>query len=265
MAEILAFIRRDVLILRSYPAQLYTPFVSAVIAVASFAYIARLVDPHSPLREGGHAVPYMTYVVINLAFMLLLTTAFNSLATSLRRDQLTGTLQAMFTTGASSTLIVLGSMVWPMLFGTIQAVCYLALGIAFGMRLENCNVPMLIMFAFLGPACMSLLGIIAGAVVIRFRQSAPTSFIIGNGAALLAGVLFPIRLLPIPLQMLSWLLPTSHALSGFRAAVLGAPAQAMLGDAAWLGAATLVLLPTAFVLFARALEVAKFDGTLASY
>jgi ABC-2 type transport system permease protein len=264
MAEALAFIHRDMLIARRYPSTLFMPFFSAIVSVATFAYMSRLVS-HSALEQGGRTVPYLTYVVINLAFMLLLSTALNSLSTNIRRDQLTGTLQAMFATGARNSTIALGSMLWPLAFGILQAMFYFVVGVAFGMRVHGSNLPMLILFAVLGTAYMGMLGVMAAAVVIQFKQSPPSSLLVGSGAALLAGVLFPVKLLPLPLQIISWLLPMTHALNGFRGAVLGLPAQAVWPDALWLALATAVLTPIALLWFTRAVEVAKFDGTLASY
>lgn len=264
MAEALAFIHRDFLIARRYPSTLVMPFFSAIISVATFAYMARLVS-HSALTEGGRTVPYLTYVVINLAYMLLLTTALNALSTNIRRDQLTGTLQAMFATGARNSTIALGSMLWPLMFGILQAMFYFVVGIGFGMRIHDSNLVMLLFFALLGTGCMGMLGVMAAAVVIQYKQSPPSTFLVGSGGALLAGVLFPIQLLPAPLQIVSWLLPMTHALNGFRAAVLGLPAQSMLPDALWLAIATAVLTPLALLWFTRAVDVAKFDGTLASY
>lgn len=264
MAETLAFIHRDFLIARRYPSTLLMPFFSAIISIATFAYMGKLIS-HTALVEGGRTVPYLTYVVINLAFMLLLTTALNSLSTNIRRDQLTGTLQAMFATGARNSTIALGSMLWPLVFGIVQAMFYFVVGMAFGMRVHDSNLPMLVLFALLGMGCMGTLGMMAAAVVIQYKQSPPSSFLVGSGGALLAGVLFPIHLLPAPLQIVSWMLPMTHALNGFRAAVLGLPARSMLPDALWLAVATAVLAPLSLLWFRRAVEVAKFDGTLASY
>ncbi len=265
MHVLLAFVTRDIRLALSYPMSLVMPFVSIVITVAGFAYMARLVNPAAPLQSSGHQVGYFTYVVINLAFMLLLTSALQSVAQSLRRDQYAGTLEAMFATRIHYGFITVGSGLWPMLLGIVQVAFYFLIAGLFGLRLHDVNIGALALFTLLGVACMSALGIVAAAVVIRFKQSPPSALFVGGGAVLLTGVLFPIRLLPVPLQIVSWLLPMTHALNGFRAAMLGESLSLVAPDLIWLAVATALLLPVSALVFTRWIEQAKFDGTLAAY
>jgi ABC-2 type transport system permease protein len=265
MHKILAFVGRDARLALSYPFTFWMQFASVLITVAGFYYMARLVRPSASLGMGGRTIDYFTYVVVNLAFMLLLTTALQAFSQTLRRDQVAGTLEAIFVTPTGIWLIVLASGGWPLLFGMLQTLAYFVFAFLFGLRFANVDAATLAIFLVLGMLSMAALGILGGAVVIRYKQTPPSTFLVGSAAALLTGVLFPISLLPRPLQVLSWLLPMTHALNGFRAAMIGAPPVTVAGDAIWLGAASLFLIPAALTLFARAYDVTRREASLGYY
>lgn len=265
MPAIAAFVERDVKLGLSYPSTLLMPFVSAVVTVWGFAFLARIVNPHAPLDAGNHRIDYFTYVIVNLAFMLLLNTALQAVPAALRRDQVAGTLETMVASPTPLIAMVIASAVWPIFFAILQASAYLLCAAAFGLQLSHVDVRLLFLFLLLGVSCTSALGVLFAAGVIAFKQQPPFTLMSGTAATLLAGVLFPISLLPAPLRMLSWLLPLTHALRGLRAAVAGAPAAPVLGDALWLTIASAVLLPAACAALSAALNRAKCEGTLSAY
>ncbi|MGZ3531018.1 MAG: ABC transporter permease [Vulcanimicrobiaceae bacterium] len=265
MTKFLAFVERDFRLTLSYPVALWMPFASIAVTVAGFAYMSRLINPHVNLGAGARHVDYFSYVVINLAFMLLQTSALRAFSDTLRRDQLAGTLEAIFATRTNPTLIAFASGIWPMLVAAAQTIFYFIVAWTFGLRLHEIDVEAVALFLILGAACMALLGVIGAAIVLRFRQAPPSTFLVGSASALLTGVLFPVALLPAPLRVVSWLLPMTHSLSGLRAAMLGTNFSAVRPDALWLVAAIVILLPAAVFAFVRSLEQAKTEGTLASY
>jgi ABC-2 type transport system permease protein len=265
MNRIAAFVERDMRLALSYPSTLITPFLSAVVTVGGFAYLARIVNPQAPLDAGGRHIDYFTYVALNFTFMVLLNASLQSIPAALRRDQLCGTLESMIASPARLFTIVLGSAAWPIVFALLQAAAYVGCAMFFGLRLTNVDVPLLAQFVILGMACTAAIGVIAAAAVIAFKQAPPSSLFVGSAATLLAGVLFPVSLLPRPLQLVSWALPLTHALHGVRAAMTGASYGAASADAVWLICATLLLGPAAFFALRFAMNYAKTDGSLSSY
>ena len=263
MHKIVAIMARDARLSLSYPFSFFMQFASVFITVAGFYYMAVLVKPSASLGMQGRTLDYFTYVVVNLAFMLILSTSLQAFSATLRRDQVAGTLEAIFVTPTGVWLIALASGAWPLLIGAAQAIAYFVFAFFFGLRLQAVNVQTLGLFLVLGLACMASLGIMGAAIVIRFKQQPPSSFLVGSAAALLTGVLFPVSLLPAPLQVLSWLLPMTHALTGFRGALTGVGPDALAGDLIWLAVAGAILLPVSLYCFSWALETAKRDGTLA--
>ncbi|HEY9180574.1 MAG TPA: ABC transporter permease, partial [Candidatus Baltobacteraceae bacterium] len=206
-----AFLARDLLLTLSYPSTIGAPLASAVVTVFGFAFISRIVSSHAPLDAGGRHIDYFTYVVVNLAFMLLLNTALRAVPAALRRDQVAGTLEPMFASPTSITAMVVGSAAWPLLFACIQAALYFASGAVLGLHYQDMNVALLAVMLLLSCACTGALSVFGAAAVIAFKQQPPFSLMAGTAATLLAGVLFPVSLLPQPLRVLSWLLPLTHA------------------------------------------------------
>lgn len=264
MRKIFAFVQRDVRLALSYPSSLTMPFASILFTVGGFSILARIVSPHATLESGRH-LDYFTYVVVNLTFMVVINTAVSAVSAAIRRDQTCGTLEPIVATPTSLVEIVLASAAWPLVFAALQALVYFACGFLFGMRIGSVNVPLLVEFLILGVACGASLGAIASAFVIAFKQPAPLNVVMGSAVTFLTGVLFPVSLLPYPLQIVSWLLPLTHALRGLRAAISGSAFATGAGDAWWLAVATLLLFPTALLALHIAIVRAKTDGSLSAY
>ena len=260
-----AFLERDIRLAMSYPSTLFMPFASVAVTVGGFSLLAHIVSPHAPLDAGGRHVDYFTYVVVNLAFMSLLNAAMQSVPNALRRDQVAGTLESMLAAPTPLAVTVAGSALWPVIFASMQVGMFLLCGSLLGMRLHEVNGGLLALFLVLGTACVGLVGVIAAAAVIAFKQSPPSALLVGGAATLLAGVLFPVSLLPVPLQVVSWMLPLTHALRGLRAAASGAQAAGVTGDAWWLALATALLFPLAWLALSLSIRHAKNNGSLSGY
>jgi ABC-2 type transport system permease protein len=265
MTRLGAFFERDIRLAFAYPYGLVMPFLSIIVTVAGFAYLSRLVDPHAQLRSAHEPLTYFSYVVVNLAFMLLLNGALQAVAGAIRRDQVAGTLDAVLATPAGLGHLLAGSTLWPVAFAALQAAFYLACGAAFGLHLPAVDAAGFAVVLVLSMACMVALGGLGAAVVIRYKQNPPSSLLAGGAAAMLSGALFPVSLLPVPLRDLSWMLPLTHALNGLRAALSGAGFIALAPDVLWMAATTAILGPLSLAVFSHAVRLARKDGTLSSY
>jgi ABC-2 type transport system permease protein len=265
MSAVFAVLRRDAIVAFSYPLGFWMPWISIAVSVASFAYVSKLVAPSQALGTHGKTATYFSYVIVNLAYTVLLSSALQSFANMIRRDQLTGTLESILVSATPIHVVALSSGLWSLAISALQAAYYLGLGAVFGLDLPRANVPALLVFLGLSVACMAALGLMASAVVIAYKQAPPSGMLVGGAASLLAGVLFPVTLLPAPLRVVAWFLPLTHALAGIRGAMNGGTLVELAGDAVWLVAATALLLPLALLLLRSLLERAKQAGSLAYY
>ncbi|HTU80901.1 MAG TPA: ABC transporter permease [Candidatus Acidoferrales bacterium] len=255
---------RDARLMMSYRVAFFLGWFAIVASVVGLWFVSKLV-PESAVFGNGRMATYFNYAVVNVAFVTLQSTALLCFENSIRNEQVYGTFEAVLATPTSVSLVVLAASAWAFTFALIQVALYLSVAMLLGLDLHHVNLASLAIFLILSITATVPIGIIGAAVVVRFKQTAPTQSIFGRASTVLAGVLFPVSLLPFWLQGVSWMLPLTHALAGIRGAFDGLSLQALSSDAIWLSAATLVLLPCSLYAFRAAVVRAKADGTLGQY
>lgn len=260
-----AIFKRDAKIAFSYEAQLVIQWAATISQVVITFFIAWMVPPSPRFGVNGHSGSFFTYAIVNLAFVTLQSTALVSFGKTIRDGQLQGTLEAILTTPTSLPVIVFSGGLWAFAFTGMTSLGMLALGVLLGLDLSHTNVATLVLFLVLTILALSPLGVLSAAATMVFKQSAPFEFALSTLSYMFSGVYLPVSLLPHPLQVLGWLLPITHSLNGFRAAVYGLPPAAVAGDALWLTIAIIVLVPISLAVFERAVNQAKSDGSLGGY
>jgi ABC-2 type transport system permease protein len=265
MRKSAAIFRRDAGLALSYDISFFTNWFQLAVQVLSFYFISKLIGPSTKFGFGGHISSYFDYTIVNLAFVRFQQTAIQCFQDAIRQDQFAGTLEVIIATPTSLPVIILSRGLWAFTLTFMQVSVLLGLAVLFGLKLNHVNVLTAFVFTLLTIACMSPLGVMSSASIMTFKQTGGTNFVVGSLTQLLGGVLFPVSILPLPLQYLSWALPITHALNGIRGAVHGASLAQLAPEAVWLAIASAILLPISLWLFGRAVERAKIDGTLGHY
>ncbi len=137
--------------------------------------------------------------------------------------------------------------------------------VGFGLELSISFSSLLVLIVAV-PASFGLfaaVGVVVAAFTIVFKQVATLVAFATVGIAVLAGVYFPLSLLPGWLEAIARALPFSWALDVLRAALLGGDPS--LGKLALLIAFCAIAVPGAMAIFAAAVDHAKRAGTLAQY
>jgi ABC-type multidrug transport system permease subunit len=265
LAQAGAIFRRDAMLAVSYEAGFALQWIATIAQVVVTFFIASLVPPSPHFGYDGRTAPFFSYALVNLAFATLQSTALSSFGRTLRDSQLQGTLEALLATPAAIPVIVLSGSLWAFTLTVLTAATMLLVGVVFGLDLRHANLVTLALFLILTIAALSPLGVLSAAATIVLKQNAPFDVALNLLTYLAAGVYLPVSLLPHPLQLVSWLLPITHALAGFRAAVAGASLTATASDAIWLAIAAALLVPVSLRAFGNAVSRAKSDGTLGTY
>ena len=260
-----AMFKRDAALALSYDLSFWMNWLSIAVQVLSFYFISRLIGPSPRYGFGGQTATYFDYVIVNLAFVRFQVTSIQCFQNGIRDDQLLGTLEAIIATPTSLALVILSRGLWAFTLTIMQAIVFLVLAVPLGANFGHLNALSVIVFTLLTIACMSPLGVMSAASIMTFKQAGGTQFVMGSLTQLLGGVIFPISILPLPLQYISWLLPITHALNGIRGAIHGASLSQLAPDAIWLTLASALLLPISLWSFSRAVERAKIEGTLGQY
>jgi len=255
---------RDARLAVSYPASFWIQWLNILVSITMAFFLARLFGSSPKFGFHGPA-SYFFFLAVNLAFVRFQQTALMSFSQGIRDAQTAGTLEVILATPTRLPVIVLSAGLWAFGFTALQTAVYLAVATLFGLDLQHTNMPAAATFLFLTVTCLSTLGVMAAAAVMTFKQVGPLDFMMAGATNLFGGVYFPLSILPVPLQLVGWMLPITHALSGIRGALRGESLLQLMPDALWLGVATIVLLPISLVMFAGAVRRAKVDGTLGQY
>jgi len=263
LRAMLALVRRDYGVVRSYRLVLVMDLVFGVLNLILFFFISRTFDGAATAPLGG-APDYFAFVVVGIVVTLVVEAAIASLATRVREEQLTGTLELLAAQPVTPTEVSLGMNGLQFLFATLRIALYLLLaGLWLGLDLSNASWPgFVIMLAAIWVAMLSL-GILAGAVVIVLKRGDSLVGLAVFGMALLSGAFFPVSVLPDWLEPISKLVPTRYAYDGIRSALY--TGEGWAGDALFLVAFGAVFLPLAIWAFGRALAAAKRAGSLSQY
>jgi ABC-2 type transport system permease protein len=255
---------RDARLAVAYPASFWLQWLNIIVSITMAFFLSRLFG--SSPKFGFHgAQSYFFFLTVNLAFVRFQQTALMSFAQGIRDAQTAGTLEVILATPTRLPIIVLSAGLWAFGFTALQTAVYLAIAVLFGLDLQHANVIVAAIFIALTVTCLSTVGVMAAAAVMTFKQVGPLDFLMAGATNLFGGVYFPLSMLPVPLQVIGWMLPITHALSGIRGALHGDTLTQLMPEFIWLSVATVILLPVSLVIFGSAVRRAKIDGTLGQY
>jgi ABC-2 type transport system permease protein len=239
MSVATAFLKRDVSMALSYRMSFVLRIFGIFFSVASFYFLSRLFGGAMVSQLDQYGGDYFSFVLIGLAFI----------------------------SPTRLSTILLSSSLWSYLQTTINVIIYLIIGaLVFGFNVSQANFITAIVVLILSIVSFSGFGILSAAVVLVIKQGDPISWLFGSFSTLLAGVYYPISVLPGWLTPLSHALPMTYALDAMRLAMLkGASLYDVRLDVMVLLGFSVVLTPIAFYAFKLALKRAKIEGSLIQY
>ncbi|MCD6014681.1 MAG: transporter permease [Solirubrobacterales bacterium] len=260
---ILAIVRRDYLVRRSYRLAIGMDLVFGVMNLLLFYFISRTFEDAATAPLGG-APDYFAFAVVGMAVTLVVQAAITGLAVRVREEQLTGTLETLVAQPLTATEMSLGLCGVSFVFAMLRTAFYLLVaGLLLGLDLAGADWSgFAIVLLATWPAMVSL-GILSGAVVmvVKRGQGVMGMFVFGMG--LLSGAFFPVTVLPDWLEPVGAVVPTRFAYDGIRGALY--QGSGWLADALMLVLFGAVFLPLAILAFAAAFKAAKRSGSLSQY
>lgn len=265
--RILAFLVRDFFIATSYRLSFLLQLSGVFFAVTSFYFLSRLFG-QSPELLAEYGGDYLSFAVVGLALMSYFHTSFQSFATSIRNEQVQGTLEAVLLTPTGVATFAVASSAWDFLWSTWTAAVYIGFGwLLFGVEIRG-SLALGLGLLLLTILVFSSLGVLSASFVMVFKRGDPMAFVLGGLSAMLGGVFYPVRVLPEWLQSLAALLPITHALDGLRRVLLtGATASDPMvqRDIMVLLLFGAVATPASLLAFRAAVKLARREGTLVQY
>ncbi len=260
---VLALVRRDYLLTRSYRNTFLLELLFGVINLAVYYFISKTFGGVNPGQLQG-APSYFDFAAVGIIMTVVIGATSTEVATVVRQEQLTGTLETLFIQPLTTAEVALGLVGLPFLFAMVRAAFYLAIAAIFlGLDVSNASWIGAGLTLVVTAGAMAALGIAGGAFVLVAKRGDLMSAMILFAMGFVSGAVFPVSVLPAWVQPIGKVVPTRFAFDGVRDALF--QGTGWLGDVLALSLFVVICLPLAIWLFAGALDWSKRRGSLAQY
>jgi ABC-2 type transport system permease protein len=262
-----AFVKRDFCTAASYRTSFVMQLAGILFQVALFYFVARLFGAAMNPSMQRYGNDYFAFLLIGVALSDYLGLSLNTFSASIREGQGNGTLELMLLSPTGLPTILVASSLWVYIFTSVRVMLYLVAGIVlFGVQLGPVDPLAAGMVLLSSVACFAGLGVISASFVIVLKRGDPLLWALGSLSTLLAGVFYPVEVLPEWLQAGSRLLPLTYSLEAMRLALMqGYSLPQIWPDVGILIGFSVVLLPLGFWSFRLAVRKAKADGSLTQF
>jgi len=262
VTAVLALMRRDYLMTRSYRFAFVSDVVWGLVELGVYFFLSKVVGA-VPAASLGAAPTYFAFALAGVLMATMIGAATGAIAAGLRDEQLTGTLELLLAQPFGVTALALGVSSFPMAFAIVRVSAYLTLCLTFLNLSGNTDWLGVAVILIVSGLAFIGLGVITAAVTIVFKRGVLLADLLVFAMTFISGSLFPVSVLPSWLQPIGRLMPTKQALDGFRHALFsngGWEKQALI----LLGVA-IVLVPFSIGSLGFAVKYSRRQGTLSQY
>lgn len=260
-AAIGGVVARDAALYFSYRTAVLTQIFSAVFSVTLFYYMSRLVtvDSFSPDR-------YFGYVVIGLVILQAVTGTVALLPAAVRGELVAGTFERLVLSPFGAVGGVLSMIIFPFMRATVLGLIIVLFSmIVFGLGLQWPDALLALPVAALGALAFTPFSLLFTAAVFAFKQAPGTGLMLA-AISLLAGLYFPVALLPDWIEWTSQVQPFTPAVDLLRHLLIGTEMDGSPWVAvARLSAFALLLLPFSVAAMTAALRFGQRRGTVTEF
>ena len=265
LRRVRAFVVRDFQLALSYRLQTFFRVLQVLFIVTTLFFVTQIF-------AGGVIQDYRQWRnplaawLTGLAVLNYFMTGFSSLANAIRSEQMQGTLEGVLMTPISVPTLIVASSAWDFVQATFFSFLYLLLGwLFFGVTYRG-SFALALLILLLTTFVLASIGILSASFAMVFKRGDPFAILLGTGATLFSGVLFPTELLGKGFGYVSRILPTTHGVDGIRRVLIEGQGFAEVREPiVTLCLFLLVLLPFSLWVFARAVRRAKREGSLIQY
>jgi ABC-2 type transport system permease protein len=267
LSKLFGFFKRDLLEVCSYPMALGVDLFAALGSVFSFFFLSKIVGDNANKWLVDYGGDYFSFALVGLAFSNYLSCALSSFRDAIRYGQLTGTIEVMMATRTGIVEMMLYSSAYRFVWTTALMLVYFILGyILHSGSLRAANLPSAVLVFVLLMISLCSLGLMSAAFAMIFKKSDPFTWLVGAVSTTLAGVIYPVSMLPPWLRTFAETLPMTIGLDGLRRAILqGGSITALFPQVLGLMIWAVVLFPIAIMTLRSGLVVAKRYGVLPHY
>ena len=258
-----AIFKRDLLIFTSYRTRLFSTLFSMAVSLVLFYYVSRLVRS----KAIGTPDDYFAFVVIGLIIFGVLTSTMSTPVATLRAELQAGTFERMVLSPFGPVRSIASLLLFPLALSlTVGLLSLVFAGVVFGLDLRWSTAPLALPVAALGALSFAPFGLAMAAAVVVFKQTNAGATLVITAMTLLAGVYFPVSLLPDWIQWASDVQPFTPAVDLLRNLLVGTPlSHPAASEVAKLVGFAVITLPLAVLLLRSALRHSRRRGTIIEY
>jgi ABC-2 type transport system permease protein len=258
-----AIFKRDLLMFTSYRTRLLSTLLSTGVSLTLFYYVSRLVSS----RAIGSADDYFAFVVVGLIIFGVLTSTLSTPVATIRAELQAGTFERMVLSPFGAVRSIASLLLFPVAMAMTIGLLSLAFAaIAFGLDLRWDTAALAAPVAALGALAFAPFGLAMCSGVVLFKQTNAGATVIITGVTLLAGLYFPVSLLPNWIQWASEVQPFTPAVGLLRNLLVGTPLpHPALVELAKLVGFSAVTLPLSLLLLRGAVRRSRRQGTIIEY
>jgi ABC-2 type transport system permease protein len=262
-----AFIKRDFAIESGYQAAFIMGFVESIMLLVIFHFIGQLLGAKASSSLSRYGSNYFPFALVGVAFARYFDLMLRMFSESIRQAQVTGCLEAMLCSQTGCITIVLMSSLYSLITGAVQLILILLGGVVlFGVDLSHMNIAATILVLLISVAIFVAFGVLSASAIVWLKKGDPITWVLGGFGSILGGAYFPINVMPVWMQKLSFLVPISYSLDALRLTILrGGSIASVAQPMITLTVMALILLPTSAAIFAAAVRKGRKEGTLMQY
>jgi len=251
----------------SYKTQVVFTVLGWLLPVFSYYFIGVMYKNAVAPSLAAYGGSYVSFMVVGVAFQGYVSSAFTTLATRIRNEQLMGTLEYVLMSPTRLSSFLFYNAAWAFLLNSINAVLILGVGIGFlGVHFVHVDLLGVALALILAILSNMGLGMASAGIIMVTKQGDPISFLFNAISNLLSGVFFPISVLPTWLRFFSYLLPLTWSLEAIRYSLLKGYTLFQLAPyLEILSLFTVITVPFGLGLFAWGFRRARVEGSISQY
>jgi ABC-2 type transport system permease protein len=260
---VLGVIHRDATIFISYRFRLVSQLFTVVFSLTLFYYLSRIISVEAFPSPNA----YYGFVVVGIAVLGVLTSAFQTSAMSVRQELVAGTFERMVVSPFGALAGVVSLLIFPFLLAlTLGTTSILLAALIFGVEIHWETAGLALPVVVLGTLSFIPFGLAISAAALVFKQAAGLTAFLLAGITLVAGLYFPVTLLPSWIQWASSVQPFSPAVGLLRNLLLGTPMEESAGLALGkIAAFAIILGPISLWLVSKAVQTSRRHATIIEY
>ena len=256
-------LRRDAAVFVSYRFRFVTQIAATLFTLLLFYYISKLVR----VDMFPSPADYFAFVTVGLVIFAVLTSTLAAGPATVHQELVAGTFERLVVSPFGAVAGVLAMLIFPFAYALVQGVISLLLAaLLFGLPLEWPSAALALPVAFLGVLAFLPFGVLISAAVVVLKQATTAGTFLIAGISVVAGLYFPVALLPGWIEWASEVQPFTPAVELLRHLLVGTP----LESSAWtevgkLAAFAVALIPASVWVLHHAIRVGRRRATITEY